>query len=59
MNTRTTLHVIGLVAAALAGGTVVFVGIDDTLTKNIAAVASLVSIAVQGYLTGTTTGVAK
>lgn len=59
MNNRASLHVLALVATALAGGTVVFFGVDEIVTKNIAAVATLVSIAVNGYLTGTTSGAAK
>ena len=59
MNTRAALHMVAAVAAALAGGTVAFAGVDDIVTKNIAAVAGLVSLAISTYLASTTTGQAR
>lgn len=59
MNIRALLHVLAAVATALAGGTVVFAGFDEVITKDIAAVAALVGIAVSTYLGSTTTGVSK
>lgn len=47
------------VAAAIAGGTIKFAGIDDIVTQNIAAGAALVSLAISTYLASTTTGVSK
>ncbi len=46
----------GILAAALAGGTVVFAGLDSVWTQNIAAAASLVAIGINSYLGGTTVG---
>lgn len=59
MNTRSLLHALAALAAALAGGTVRFAGIDDIVTQNIASVASLVAIAINVYMGTTTTGQAK
>lgn len=56
---RQLLHVLAAVATALAGGTVVFAGVSDIITKDIASVATLIGIAVNAYLGGTTTGAAK
>jgi hypothetical protein len=59
MNIRSALHALAAIAAALAGGTVVFAGLDDVVTKNIASIAGLVAIAINIYMGSTTTGAAK
>lgn len=59
MNMRIALHVVAAVATALAGGTIVFAGVSDIVTKDIAAIATLIGIAVNAYLAPTSTGVAK
>jgi len=57
VNTRILLHVLGAVAAAIAGGTVSFAGLSDDMTTNVISVAALVGFAVNAYLAATSTGV--
>ena len=57
MNVRVLLHVVGVVAAAVAGGTVAFAGIGETVQQNIITVAFIVSLATNAYLGLTTSGV--
>ena len=57
MNVRVLLHVIGVVAAAIAGGTVAFAGIGEMIQQNVVTVAFIVSLATNAYLGLTTSGV--
>ncbi len=54
---RTALHILGAIAAAVAGGTVVFEGIPAPWDSNILALASLIGIVTNAWLASTTTGV--
>lgn len=51
---RTIIHLVGLAAAAVAAGTITFVGLDRATVHNIIAIAALVNLVIQGYLTSTT-----
>lgn len=59
MNSRALLHGIAAIAAAIAGGTIVFAGLSDIITKDISAASALVSIFINVYMSGTTTGESK
>lgn len=59
MNPRVAAHMLAAVSTALAGGTIVFAGLSDIVTKDISSISALVSICVSIYLASTTTGVAK
>lgn len=59
MNIRTFLHVVGALAAAIAGGTVVFAGLSEDMTKNLVSIAVIIGIVVNAYLGATTTGVSR
>lgn len=58
-NGRAILHMVSALATAIAGGTVSFVGISDIWSKDIAAVAALIGIAITTYLASSTTGASK
>ncbi len=55
-NARALLHAIEVAAAAIAGGTVGFAGLNDTVTKDVIAFAALVVIIISTYLGSTTSG---
>ena len=59
MNIRVALHVLQAVAAAIAGGTIAFAGLDQVWTDNIVQVAALVVIGISTYMAATTSGFAK
>lgn len=54
---RTALHIIGAVAAAIAGGAVVFEGLSPVVAHDLVAVAALVGIVTNAWLASTTTDV--
>lgn len=56
-NLRVALHIVGAVAAAVAGGTVVFQGIPAPWDSNLLALASMVGIVTNAWLAGTSSGV--
>jgi hypothetical protein len=59
MNTRALLHTLAAVATAIAAGTAVIAGVDDSVNKIIVSVAGIVSLAINTYMSQTTTGVSK
>ena len=56
-NTRIWLHIVGAIAAAIAGGTVKFAGLSADATTNIVGIAALAGFAVNAWLAATSTGV--
>lgn len=54
---RTALHIIGAVAAAIAGGAVVFEGLSPVAMHDLVALAALVGIVTNAWLAATSTGV--
>lgn len=59
MNSRALLHTIAAVATAIAAGTAVIAGVDADLNKIIVSVAGIVSLAINTYMSQTTTGESK
>lgn len=56
---RIGIHILAAIAAAIAGGTVRFAGLSPKWVENIVTVASLVGIATNIYMAGTSTGINK
>lgn len=59
MNTRALLHTLAAVATAIAAGTAVIAGVDDSVNKIIVSAAGIISLAINTYMSQTTTGVAR
>ena len=59
MNARVAAHILAAVASAIAAGTVKFAGLSDDVAINIVVVANLVALAVNTWMSATTTGVSR
>lgn len=59
MNSRALLHTLAAVATAIAAGTAVIAGVDESLNKIIVSAAGILSLAINTYMSQTTTGEAK